>query len=735
MQSDDDSNFDFAYSTSSTASTDNAPAPAEGPSLSETLEAFKSTGGEGSKSSAFKALTEAVESGSECEVQTLYEGPPKCSCCKNWVTTYPRDLESSIEEQIETKKKALIVRMGKSHQDGKPLVLDSIVVQSQYLKEFLSEVFQDYSGITTSLEKLVFKSPFHPFYYRWDVLEELAGNRKNTDSDAATHAQLLYNLLDIELRETRNEITDLVKNGVITYNTLWAIFPPHSLLFSTINGQNRVLLRQDVHYAGGYLSLVVKFIDWNGRQFGYKTTELTIDQFSGTQPITDLGVYPLKFHPSRTEVEEDLKARGEKFRDMHGFQYVSYKGTMLCNGGQIREIDERVIVDASSYADHHPMQSNLLEPLDSQELAFTVCVSDDIHYGDNKNASLHSYQPQPSRGPSKRQLSYPPHPNLEGPIKRQKKDTEFDTDFTAAELLLCNSHVRGYALKSKRWAEFDITQLRPISWNDSAFPNLMLPEGFKNLISSFIEGHTTGESEFDDIIEGKGLGVILLLVGKPGIGKTLTAEAVADKVRRPLYILSAGELGTDAEEVEMRLNSVLAMTEKWNAVLLFDECDVFLQKRSMDNLAHNEIVAVFLRVIEYFRGTLFMITNRGDAIDTAFQSRIHLTLHYPDLNAAARRSIWERFITGSEPDSPLDDESYSKLSELPLNGRQIRNTVKISLLLARKEKTALSVEHIWTVLRATGEVNVGALKVCHDPYDMDTNVQAGPEYLLTYEES
>ena len=148
-----------------------------------------------------------------------------------------------------------------------------------------------------------------------------------------------------------------------------------------------------------------------------------------------------------------------------------------------------------------------------------------------------------------------------------------------------------------------------MSWNDEAFPSLMLPDGFKSLILSFVESQSIDAEDkdnkdeeedidtFDDIIEGKGLGVIMLLVGNPGTGKTLTAEAVADKVRRPLYVLSAGELGEKAYDIESRLERVLALAERWNAVLLFDECDVFLQERSMGDLQHNEIVSVFLRCV------------------------------------------------------------------------------------------------------------------------------------------
>lgn len=81
---------------------------------------------------------------------------------------------------------------------------------------------------------------------------------------------------------------------------------------------------------------------------------------------------------------------------------------------------------------------------------------------------------------------------------------------------------------------------------------MILPAGYKDLVSSFVEAKTTDKFLFDDIIQGKGQGVIMLLVGNPGTGKTLTAEAIADNVRRPLYVLSAGELGRYAGDAENR---------------------------------------------------------------------------------------------------------------------------------------------------------------------------------------
>ena len=66
---------------------------------------------------------------------------------------YPDDLRRTVEEQDETKQKALVKRMRKNHGDGKALVLDSIVVQSLSLKKTLSEVLGGYKGIYYGIPK------------------------------------------------------------------------------------------------------------------------------------------------------------------------------------------------------------------------------------------------------------------------------------------------------------------------------------------------------------------------------------------------------------------------------------------------------------------------------------------------------------------------------------------------------------------------------------------------------
>ncbi|KAL6407247.1 AAA family ATPase [Ilyonectria robusta] len=59
-----------------------------------------------------------------------------------------------------------------------------------------------------------------------------------------------------------------------------------------------------------------------------------------------------------------------------------------------------------------------------------------------------------------------------------------------------------------------------------AFERLVLDENKKQLIHALVDVHTSVK-KMDDIIAGKGNGLIILLHGSPGTGKTLTAERFA----------------------------------------------------------------------------------------------------------------------------------------------------------------------------------------------------------------
>lgn len=186
------------------------------------------------------------------------------------------------------------------------------------------------------------------------------------------------------------------------------------------------------------------------------------------------------------------------------------------------------------------------------------------------------------------------------------------------------------------------------------------------------------------------------MFGPPGVGKTYTAEAVAERSRVPLYGLSAGTLGTKPEQVEAALDRALELCRLWNAMLLLDEADVFLSARTDADLARNELVSVFLTRLEYYQGICFLTTNRAASLDHAFQSRVDLFLPYRDLEPAARRRVWDNFVrrAGGEERFEVDGAGLDELARVPLNGREIKNLIKSANLLTLKGGEKITKERL-----------------------------------------
>ncbi|KAF2472282.1 P-loop containing nucleoside triphosphate hydrolase protein, partial [Lindgomyces ingoldianus] len=144
-----------------------------------------------------------------------------------------------------------------------------------------------------------------------------------------------------------------------------------------------------------------------------------------------------------------------------------------------------------------------------------------------------------------------------------------------------------------------------------------------------------------DFVAGKGHSIVLLLHGPPGVGKTSTAECIAAHMTKPLYPLTSGNLPVRADDLETQLQVHFTLAARWGCILLLDEADVFLQRRRLNELEINAMVSVFLRQLEYYRGILFLTTNRVGDIDPAFKSRIHVSLEYEPLDRLRTKKIYK----------------------------------------------------------------------------------------------
>lgn len=269
--------------------------------------------------------------------------------------------------------------------------------------------------------------------------------------------------------------------------------------------------------------------------------------------------------------------------------------------------------------------------------------------------------------------------------------------------------------------------MQDVLWNKKAFEHLVIDDGIKDIIEALVTSGIDNE-QGTDLIQGKGTGLIILLHGSPGTGKTFTAESVAEIAEKPLFRVTCGDIGTKPEEVEKYLESVLHLGKIWGCVVLLDEADVFLEQRALTDLERNALVSVFLRVIEYYEGILILTSNRVGTFDEAFKSRILLPLHYKPLTNDQRRRIWDNFFhhlkdgeTSNEravmgkPSGTKKDKSVERpsidfedirrhlgdLAKVEMNGRQIRNAITTARQLAKFKRESMNYKHLEHVIQVT----------------------------------
>ncbi|KAF4967878.1 hypothetical protein FSARC_4645 [Fusarium sarcochroum] len=275
--------------------------------------------------------------------------------------------------------------------------------------------------------------------------------------------------------------------------------------------------------------------------------------------------------------------------------------------------------------------------------------------------------------------------------------------------------------------DIEVDHIREVDWNKTAFENLTVDDTTKYLIKALISTQQLKTENSTDLISGKGNGLVMLLHGGPGTGKTLTAgrfffcsfivshkanifpESVAEYVEKPLYGVTCGDIGTKPEDVEKYLETVLTLGKTWGCVVLLDEADVFLEERSLQNLERKGLVSVFLRVLEYYDGILILTSNRVGTFDQAFKSRIQLSLHYEKLSREQRVKIWTSFFKRLQDLGEKDVDSsdlyahVNEFAEHDMNGCEIRNTMTTARQLAQFDSKVFTHEQIQQVVEVAGK--------------------------------
>ncbi|KAL2072396.1 hypothetical protein VTL71DRAFT_11739 [Oculimacula yallundae] len=561
----------------------------------------------------------------------------------------------------------------------------------------------------------------------------------------------LVHLLDTDLKplcDLRKSIeAETIKT--IAHEDLWHLFQPGDLVISRgfkprayrvlhVTGGRPFLDREwkppasadidEPRQANRYtkvspLRLDCFYIDFDGKFFGPTPHVFEINPYEGKKAIESLEVHPLRFDAERGTVLDMLEKRGRRFVELAHISHKRYTGLSLKEPPMFErteELDSDVVIDFTmayqtrsrtdidKELDPPLMNGGVVETPTRGDRRETFEIATCSLAGCNECTNNHDDASLDLRQRSEYLSKSDLLSNLE-----IGKDT-----LTREQLILLPLRVFGYVLLNRCFYPLDVDLIEDIVDADrtksmDGFEDLVIDADHKRIVKALVKTHTRGPrttlSSGDvktlraperqiDLVRGKGRGLIILLHGVPGVGKTSTAECVAAATKRPLFPITCGDIsGESAREVEQSLEKYFELAHKWGCVLLLDEADVFLAKRRRGDIKQNSLVSVFLRVLEYYSGILILTTNRVGEFDEAIKSRIHISLYYKPLDRDSTLKVWKMNLSrlkrenqkppphrqiDFDPKEIMDFARGHYNEGNRWNGRQIKNAFQTAIALA-----------------------------------------------------
>ncbi|KAI1752126.1 P-loop containing nucleoside triphosphate hydrolase protein [Xylaria castorea] len=463
-------------------------------------------------------------------------------------------------------------------------------------------------------------SPYWPLFHHYTQLEELGYQLFEDHEEGTAHLLLLLDWIRAHFKTEFIAHEACIKStNAIYYDYLWTVFPPKSIVYNKRFGKHRAF----------------RYVDFDGEKMGEIGMNLLIPKNAVTNELRlcDMVVKPLDWVEHADIIRTVLIQQGKIFETFIGQHYGQYNGIAQHGYDQL-SVEGRIMIDCKTYRRLKPNNKIRIE---EALISFTQ-EADGSHSASDRLSDEHA--------------------------------------------LITNSTVRGFSFTANRFLKFFVENIQPIRRDLHSFDELKVEPLIKNTLQGVVSHHAKNRNGISYVESGKGQGLVCLLHGPHGVGKTLTAKCVADHVQRPLYTVSSGDLGTTRDALEKSLSRIIDLASTWKAVLLIDDVDVFVEPHTSLDFQRNAMISVFLRMLDNYTGILFLTTTRVNAIDSAFMSRIHIPIHYTELSLYKRLELWRNFLSPMADDEDIDEEQLLPLAAHNFNGRQIKNIVKVADALA-----------------------------------------------------
>ncbi|KAJ9142057.1 ATPase (AAA) domain protein [Pleurostoma richardsiae] len=558
----------------------------------------------------------------------------------------------------------------------------------------LQSVVQYYPGQDLIGDIIEIRWPYPILVHHYNELAEFrdrcASKKKEElcvrEKDAAEHLRLLLGYLDEKIMPEVEAERERNKRGNRTFAGIWLTHKPGAtIMFKTDTSPDwETYVVQSI--TGGVFenppqewSILGWRLAYDGKYLGRVPYTNVTGKFDGEEEYAShLRVFDLDA-PLEDEESKELIEYGKLYWKLLKKQCMYYKGK--CQNFPYNDVDGLVMADLETFfAERDWAIPRLIGTGDcrnwTSDCTCPVCKERGVDTSQNMTPLFEEFN----------------FITLE----------DWD-DLSDQQYLLCPVEMMAFVFRTRTWERLHVKDFQQPKFEENMIDSLVMDERrvgtLKALAKSFARIDTHGvemkrEAWTADFVKGKGNGLIFLLHGKPGVGKTCTAECIAEFTRRPLMVLTCSDIGTNPGTVEVNLTRSFKTARSWGAVLLIDEADVFMERRGPADLERNSLVAGFLRSLEFYDGILFLTTNRVGAFDDAFISRVHVQLYYPDFTDDQRQKVWQTFLDklsrerGDYMRISMDAKDYvygSAMRALKWNGREIRNAFQTAVSLAEYE--------------------------------------------------
>ncbi|KAK0664030.1 hypothetical protein QBC41DRAFT_284069 [Cercophora samala] len=553
---------------------------------------------------------------------------------------------SLLSRVFKPKKKwqAAAVQVYKRHQ-GDNLYIHKVRLQSPQLKEALKELLERH-GLVYRDDSVMVESlaPHRALYFVRHHVAELA---KMSDNDMTrAHCSLLSDIIQEIFRDRFDEIETLNREEKITFNLLWTLFPEGGIFGTHLADEvTRAYKVNSVTLDKEKVGIKCETIMFSGYCFRRYLWNFNIFKFDGKIKRLEIPFMPYIDLECNRALRDRLIERGKKALDFQVPRYMEYDpeacredasvSPWVAKGTGKIPGKQKVVIDFF---------------LVRKRSKYAVAWEPILGYNVGTRMGARHF-----RRPTSEEVAN------NNRVILQSEDN----------LLIMSPYVSGFSLCKRTYADFEIDALKTVERDRSAMEKIIFDDAKKGIVKALVDGHKPMINHED----GRKRPLIISISGASGTGKTLMAESVAAFAGLPLL------------KDWLNLRDTFEEARDWGGC-------IFVRKEWGPSPSQLNITA-FAKELDNFNGIVIVCSVHQAPFPPMIASRAQISISMRTPTMSERKRLWETFNYQLPSDvGKLSPDELVKLSIHPMTGRDIRNTLDISVTWSRSLGQSISFETV-----------------------------------------